>query len=275
VRSALQETGVTIEVIIVDDCSADKTVSIARALHREDNRVRVVARGTNGGVSMARNDGLAIARGNWVTPLDADDSFEHGRLAAMLAEAERHGADMLADNVNQCDGNLYWHGLMFSGDYAVGGEISLDDFLDSSAPGSVSLGYMKPMIRSAFLADHGLKYPNDIKCSEDWYLYFACLLNGARLVLLPDAYYNYAVHPQSHSRRRARMVENASHNLLVHERARQLALEYGNKAVARIIERRLPHYRRFLLLQRTKKLLLDIPPVADFVDWRKMRRDLV
>ena len=272
VRSALQQIGATLELIIIDDCSQDRTRSIARGLEDEDDRVRLIVRATNGGVSTARNDGLGIARGNWVTPLDADDSFEPGRLAAMLAEAERRRVDMVADNLNQCDRDLKQQGLMFGGKYAVGGEISLDEFLSSSAPGSVSLGYMKALIRRAFLKTHDLEYPSDIECSEDWYFYFVCLLHGARLFLLPDAYYNYAVHPQSHSRQRARMVKNASHNLLAHERARRLALEYGNDAVAEQLRRRLPYYRRFLLKQRTKKFFLDIPPVAGFVDWRKMRK---
>ncbi|NIO40354.1 MAG: glycosyltransferase, partial [Burkholderiales bacterium] len=85
VHSALSQTGITLEVIVIDDCSRDNTLGIARSLEAADSRVVVIARNVTSGVSRARNDGLEIARGHWVTPLDADDSYVSGRLAAMLA----------------------------------------------------------------------------------------------------------------------------------------------------------------------------------------------
>lgn len=85
VESVLLQTGVVSEVVIVDDGSRDETPAIAAACLRVGgDRARSV-RQENQGVSAARNRGLALARGEAVAFLDADDWFLPGKLAAQWA----------------------------------------------------------------------------------------------------------------------------------------------------------------------------------------------
>jgi GT2 family glycosyltransferase len=58
------------EIIVVDDCSQDDTVAIARAV---SPRVNVIVQPSNQGPGAARNVALQHARGKYVTPLDSDD----------------------------------------------------------------------------------------------------------------------------------------------------------------------------------------------------------
>ena len=271
-RSALRQEDVAVEVIIVNDCSQDDTGEVADALQQDDHRVRVIHRPVNGGVSLARNDALSASRGTWVTPLDSDDSFEPGRLAALISAAEKWDADLLADNINRCNSESEKQGVMFENQATRGAEISVAEFVRSYSPGSVSFGYIKALIRRDFLEAHSLRYAEDIECAEDWFFYLSCMLRGGKLVFIPAAYYNYVIHPQSHSRQRARMVANARHELLAQEKARQLSLQYGHTAVAEQIQAQLPHYRRLLRKQRIKRFLFDLPFVEALVDWRKARQ---
>ena len=61
IDSALAQEGVAVEVIVVDDCSSDATLDVARSY--ADPRVRVVALQLNRGPGGARNAGLDAARG--------------------------------------------------------------------------------------------------------------------------------------------------------------------------------------------------------------------
>lgn len=64
------------EAIVVDDCSVDATLSIARKISEDDRRIRVYALSENRGASQARNFGMGKARGAYVLFLDADDVLD-------------------------------------------------------------------------------------------------------------------------------------------------------------------------------------------------------
>jgi glycosyltransferase involved in cell wall biosynthesis len=82
--SVLDERGVPLECVVVDDGSTDATADIVRALAERDPRVVLLPLVENGGVSNARNQGLAIARGEWLAFHDADDKMLPGGIAALM-----------------------------------------------------------------------------------------------------------------------------------------------------------------------------------------------
>ncbi len=111
-QSALAQTHKNIEVIVVDDGSADETRQIAEGFARMDPRVRVLHQ-SNQGVAVARNLGIEQARGDYVAPLDADDAWFPQKLEKQLACI--HGTDALT-------GLVYGWYLQVSEDGVVVGE---------------------------------------------------------------------------------------------------------------------------------------------------------
>ena len=73
IRSLQYQTLEAWELLLVDDASTDDTVAVAEAMAREDARIRIIRRETNGGPAAARNAGIAEARGRWISIFDADD----------------------------------------------------------------------------------------------------------------------------------------------------------------------------------------------------------
>ena len=86
IDSALAQTGVTIEVIVVDDGSTDDTPAILASYGQR----LVVVRQPNRGLAAARNAGLARVRGKVVGFLDADDTWEPEKSREQLAYLEAH-----------------------------------------------------------------------------------------------------------------------------------------------------------------------------------------
>lgn len=61
------------ELLLVDDCSTDKSVEIINRQAKTDSRIRLIAQEANGGAARARNRGISEANGEYICFLDADD----------------------------------------------------------------------------------------------------------------------------------------------------------------------------------------------------------
>lgn len=81
VRSVLTQDYGSIEVIVIDDGSADRTAEIAEAI--SDNRLRVI-RQSNAGPAAARNRGIRETRGEFIAFLDADDEWTPTHLSTCV-----------------------------------------------------------------------------------------------------------------------------------------------------------------------------------------------
>lgn len=90
VASALDQDGVDVQVIVVDDCSPDGSADVARGLAERDPRVEVLVHETNKGHIATYNDGLALARGDYVVLVSADDLLVTDALTRAVALMEHH-----------------------------------------------------------------------------------------------------------------------------------------------------------------------------------------
>ena len=86
-------TGIIWEVVFVDDDSPDGTAAAARALARQDSRVRCIKRVGRRGLSSAVIEGALSSSAEYVAVIDGDMQHDETRLPLML-EAVRNGADM-------------------------------------------------------------------------------------------------------------------------------------------------------------------------------------
>ena len=100
--SVLNQTLKKIEVICVDDGSEDESLSILREYENADSRVKVFHQNNLGG-GAARNKGLDIAKGKYLSFLDADDFFDLKMLREAYNKCERIGADICIYKVRRYD----------------------------------------------------------------------------------------------------------------------------------------------------------------------------
>lgn len=95
--SIVNQTYRDLQIIIVNDGSTDNSAGIAKDFVDKDDRIRLIHQ-QNKGLSAARNTGLALAEGDFVFYLDADDFLVENAIEILEATAEKENSDIVQGN---------------------------------------------------------------------------------------------------------------------------------------------------------------------------------
>ena len=92
--SIINQTYKNLEIICIDDGSPDNSGKILDEYASKDNRIRVIHK-ENGGISSARNAGLDIATGDWISFVDSDDWLDINTYEKLLSSADEANTDIV------------------------------------------------------------------------------------------------------------------------------------------------------------------------------------
>ncbi len=93
--SVLKQSFQNLEIILVDDGSTDNSCAICKAYAAKDPRIKLITQ-ENGGLSAARNTGIAAATGQYITFVDSDDAIALDMIQQLYDMMIQHGADLTA-----------------------------------------------------------------------------------------------------------------------------------------------------------------------------------
>lgn len=187
IQSVLRQTYTNWELILIDDGSTDKSGRIAEEYGFADERITVFHQ-KNLGVSLARNQGIDEATGNYVVFLDADDELIEDCLAKTVNIAEETNADVVAGR--SCENQeLFQDRIIWTGAEAL--ENSLKDHL-------FTYSACAKLIRREFIGK--TRFTPDVRINEDSYFVFQLLCKQNVFVLTNDVIYFYRANSESSSR---------------------------------------------------------------------------
>ena len=98
IESIINQSYPELEIILVDDGSPDKCPEMCDLWEKRDPRIRVIHK-NNGGLSDARNKGLDICTGDYISFVDSDDWIHPQMLGRMARQLEVENADLCACNI--------------------------------------------------------------------------------------------------------------------------------------------------------------------------------
>lgn len=98
VDSIINQTYKNLEIILVDDGSPDNCPQICDEYAKKDNRIKVIHK-ENGGLSDARNAGMKIATGDYISFIDSDDWIDTSMFEDMLNQLIEDGSDVVSCGV--------------------------------------------------------------------------------------------------------------------------------------------------------------------------------
>ena len=203
------------ECVVIDDASVDNTTAVVLRHAEEDCRISLVRRDRNVGLAAARNTGIALAKGEFVTFLDADDYMFPRTLGARLAAAQ--------SSVERIAGS--WC------DWVLVGETAGIESVPPNPRNFETINYLSgggenqvistcQMIRRSVLVSLG-GYDDDFRTAEDFEFATRLFRNGFQLAYAPVVGVAYrqkrismiAGDPLGHARNAMRVYDYMSRQL--------------------------------------------------------------
>ena len=178
IRSVQAQTYQNWEIIFMDDCSSDDTISIVTKLREEDSRIRLFQNKINSGAAVSRNNALREAKGRWIAFLDSDDQWEPTKLEKQVHFMEENGYAFSYTEYQEMDADGNLTGITISGPKHV----TKRGMYNFCWPGCLTVMYDAQAI--------GLIQIEDIKKNNDYAMWLK-VCKKADCYLLPDVLAKY------------------------------------------------------------------------------------
>ena len=185
VRSVQAQTFENWELIVVNDCSTDGTLTLLERLAGEDPRIRYFTNEVNSGAARSRNAGLDRCAGTFIAFLDSDDQWHPEKLQKQISRMEETGADIGYTSYAIVDGQ----GNKRCPDYVVPEYVTFEDMLKQN-----QIGCSTVMLRAKALGDN--RFSVDFY-HEDYVLWLQLMRSGCKAVGLTQVLTEYYFHEDS------------------------------------------------------------------------------
>jgi len=200
--SVLAQTGVSMEILCVNDGSTDASRRIVERYASADPRIKIIDQ-PNSGQSAGRNTGLDAARGRYVVFLDSDDFWVGDSLASLVQRADEAKLDVLLfESVAFRDGNVDDHIWAYYARYYQRSRsyrrprIGPRMIADMRAHGDYRPHVGMYLARTSHVREAKVRFIPGIVHQDNPYT-FALLLNSSRVSLAKSFFYARRLRPGS------------------------------------------------------------------------------
>lgn len=208
VESITHQTYTNLEIILVDDGSPDNCPKMCDTLAKQDKRIKVIHK-ENGGVSLARNAALDIAKGEFIAFVDSDDFLENTFYEKLLSEQQKNNYDLVFTRYNYYENNTATpvcekslENMIHTNDltYFFNRE-SMGDITDNGV--NINHSIMCNIWRVLFKKDAigEIRFNKNIKYMEDLiFMMQVCVSKNPTMSIVDEYLYNYLIRENSAGR---------------------------------------------------------------------------
>jgi glycosyltransferase involved in cell wall biosynthesis len=180
IDSMLNQTLTAFELIIVDDCSTDKTIELISSY--KDDRINFIQKKIKSGLVASLNIGINLSRGKYIARMDGDDISHSTRLEKQVNYLNQFS------EIDLC-GTAY---ELIGSQNIVSFPICHDDIKIGMLE-YCPLAHPTVMLKKSFVDDNTLRYLNEFECAEDYELWTRCVSLG-KINNMPDVLLSYRHH---------------------------------------------------------------------------------
>lgn len=192
IKSIQNQDYENLEIIIVDDGSSDTSPRIINQLAQNDKRIKVIHK-ENGGVSSARNRGLEIVEGEYVTFVDGDDWIDKEYVSYFLTLIRKYDCKIAMNRYNYSSTNT----KNFDKTYIISDKKAIEwVYL-----GKIFVAVWNKMYQTTFLKKNSLKFDENIWYGEGMLFNIDCLQFAEQVAIGEKCVYHQTPNPNSAMRK--------------------------------------------------------------------------
>ena len=204
IDSILSQTFTDFELILINDGSTDNSGRICDNYAQKDSRVKVVHK-ENGGVSSARNKGLEVAQGEWITFVDSDDYV-----------SETYLSDFPKNDENELEicGLISYNGQSFTSSQSHIRYVEKDvvNFYEDLFKYRANTSACAKLIKRSIIVENKIKFDVNIRLTEDTLFIVDLLYFINAIEIIPNTNYCYDA-PSDYIQKYNITLEHINYNL--------------------------------------------------------------
>lgn len=177
-NSIRNQTLENIEIIVINDGSKDQSLKVIEDHMKEDKRIKCISQ-KNSGVSSARNKGITMAVGNYITFVDGDDCIDSNMLNNMIISSEINNTELAFSHFSNIENNVE------NSIYLSTSEQYIKDMIEGTAP-RTACGIL---IKSELIRNHSLNFDIDMVYGEDMLFSIKLLLLTKKNIVIDSSIY--------------------------------------------------------------------------------------
>lgn len=186
--SVCNQTLKDIEIICVNDCSPDNSLTVLQEYAKNDSRIKLIDFIENKGASVARNAGIEASMGEYIGFVDSDDFVDLDFYEKLYTKAKEKDADVVKGNIYNCDEKS--KNPILSNFYNMN-----DKIRENKA--YFYYGFTSAIYKKALIDRHNIRFPENISHFEDPYFSIQIAIYLDKIVFDDSAHYFYVKHNDS------------------------------------------------------------------------------
>ena len=204
-ESIINQSFKDIEIICVNDGSTDSCLNILKSYQKKDKRI-VILEQENQGVASSRNNGLNLAKGEYIYFVDSDDWLDENLLTKVYKNIIENDTDIVSfDCYNVYEASVVVNRRIPAFLKKYKNEVfNFNDFKDVAYQNCTA---WSKVYKKDFLLKNNLKFPDGCRFSEDAIFWFDVLAANPKISLLNECLYYYRKRQDSLTQRSVDLLE--------------------------------------------------------------------
>lgn len=185
--SVINQTYKNLEIICVNDCSPDNCSQILEQYAQKDNRIRIINRNKNGGLSAARNTGMDVATGEYIYFIDSDDWIDLDYIEKMVYAIEKSNCDVVINRsiITEKSNNSVRYIHPKSENFTDNTIVEQKDAIQK-----LIWNAWAKICKKSFIDNYKLRFPESF-VNEDLYFHYISLAQTNKIYLISNSNYHY------------------------------------------------------------------------------------